>query len=183
MLKNLLPQSRQQLLKRTYLTRLAVVGLAVVMLLELLLLAALLPAYLAAHMHQGMHEHAISKAEQQINEGGGAVARGFLEETAALLARAHATQKHPSSTELIDVLGIGSVAGIVVTDLALTIAGTGGVQAVVSGEASTRTALVQYTEALEADPRVAEVVLPLRDLAASRQIPFAITVTFADLSL
>ena len=179
-MKNLLPAQRQRTLTQVYFGRLSVVALAFVITIEAVVLVVLLPSYLAAHMQQGAHEQALEEAERQISEGGGNVARTFLGETDILLSYAEATQHHPSTTDLITLMQINASPGIAIEDFSLRTQNTGLMQATISGEAVTRTALVQYTEVLESDPRIAEVILPLRDLAASQNITFTISVYFTE---
>lgn len=175
---NLLPEQQQKILIHAYLGRVAVVALSFVIAIEVIAIIALLPSYLMANMQQSIHIQSLEAAQRQVVEEGGDAAHAYLEETSRLLSYAEATTNFPHLTEQIALLQTDTFAGIRFGELSITVEDMSHIVARVQGEASTRTALVEYTAALEADPRIREVVLPLRDLAANQHIPFTITVSF-----
>lgn len=178
---NLLPVRQQKTLIHAYLGRVGVVALAFVIAIEVVGIIMLLPSYLMVHMQQSTHKQTLVAAEREVTEGGGNTAQAYLEQTAQLQSYAEATTKYPRVTEQIALLRTDTALGIRFGELSLTVEDTNRVVARVQGEAATRTALVDYTAALEADPHIHEVVLPLRDLAANQHIPFTITVEFEPL--
>ena len=177
-MKNLLPEQRKRSLIHAYVGRVGVVSLVFMIALLVISIVALLPSYLVAHMQQNTFEKTLAEAERQVAEGGGDVAQAFLEETGQLLVYAEATAQYPRATERMSLLQSDTTPGIRFDDLSVRVQDSGHVIANVQGEALTRTALVAYKDALERNPNIREVTLPLRDLAANQNIPFTITVEF-----
>jgi hypothetical protein len=180
-MKNLLPEQRQHRFIHAYLGRVAVVASGFILAVEVIALVILLPTYLVAHLQQTAHKQALADAQRQISEGGGDTARAYLEQTSRLVTYAEAVFEYPRPTELVALLRTDAYAGIVIDDISLSVRAPNEVVGNVQGRAATRTALVNYSSALEEDPRITEAVVPLRDLATSQNIPFTLSVVFAEL--
>jgi hypothetical protein len=178
-MKNLLPERKQKEHRHRYYGRLGVTALVLVVVVELIALAALVPAFVTVQAQKFSTTAALDDVNARIEAGGGTEARTILTTTSALVKVAAATHEYPALSDVVDLIRPHEFRGIAVSEVSISVQSPTNVQANVSGRAETRTALVDYSSALENDPNIETVTLPLRDLAASQNIPFTLTLTFS----
>ena len=172
---NILPESGRAHVKREYLLRLASSALFLLALLFLLCAVMLVPSYLFATVakQQAITEEArIAATQKASNSGEAATLVSANTQAKALDALLSAPL---GSRYLSEILAVAP-ATISISHVSYA---QGEMSMAVSGEATTRDALLAFTKALKTIPGVVSADLPVGDLARDVKIPFNVTLTFS----
>lgn len=175
---NLLLKPDRTRVRREYLVRLATVTLFVLATIIALGAVLLIPSLVLSQAQLdsvSSHQDLLARSIE-IREGGAALTE-LNRATAALslLAKRDDAALH----ELVADIGSAAPAGVAVTRLVFDADTEGPGRLQVSGTANTRTALLTFSDALEASRRFAAVDLPVSNLARERDIEYILTVTLA----
>jgi Tfp pilus assembly protein PilN len=173
---DLLPQDRAQSVRRNYFLRLASLGALALAALAVLHGVLLIPAY--AYVSQDIRAKetrlsALSSSDLTPSETAASAQLGSLTTDATYLGRLSALPTMSGATSL--VLSVPHP-GIALNSFSLTPSSDGSsLVMTVAGVASTREALHDYVDALEAEPWVKTADLPISAYAADTNVSFTIT--------
>lgn len=177
-LTNLLPAERKKAIRRIYTLRLLTVFILMVAFIVICNGVLLLPSLIFQHQQNALQAVELERLSAVLAASGGSGASSratVLAQDTAYLSRLATTT---SATHVITALTTLPHQGISLTGISYTapIKGSEG-KVLLSGIATTRTALHSYIESLSAQSFIKNAELPISSYAKEKDIQFTVTVT------
>lgn len=175
----LLPEKEMRSLKREYRTRLLIFFLFFLSCSILIGILALVPAYYFSYSQEKESINRFSAIQKSRQEQGTTNLIKELSQDSDILKKLSRSKESVIWSQIISEITNHKATGITITSLALSkpINATSTIGIALQGKASTRDALIQFKNKLEADPSIVKVGLPVSDLAKSKDIMYSITIS------
>ncbi len=175
---NLIPTAYRQDLVREYWIRLGIVALFFVAGACLTGALFIMPSFFTVTLQERSLK--VERVAQEENAVGNANSlETVLAQSDQKIAILAAKYTSPALTDLMSSIIQKKPAGVILEGIRYERAQNKGETLVLSGTSATRDALVLFQEALRKEPRIANVQLPISDLASSANISFTLTATLA----
>lgn len=177
-LTNLLPAERKKALRRIYTLRLLTVSILMIAFIIICNGALLVPSLIFQHQQNALQSIELERLNTVLASSGGSGASSrsvMLAQDSTYLSRLATTT---SATQVITALTTLPHQGISLTGISYTAPAKGGEgKVLLSGVATTRTALHGYIELLSAQTFIKNAELPISSYAKEKDIQFTVTVT------
>ncbi|HEY4511725.1 MAG TPA: hypothetical protein VJH55_02700 [Candidatus Paceibacterota bacterium] len=171
---NLLPEDKKVILKNDYLLRFSIVAVLLACLVIVIGIVLLLPSYLLLHATELALEDELRLKQNTESSKEYEKLRGLIKNANADLATLTPTEV--TVRELIELVVNKKGPAISIAHITATRKTDRAVTMLVGGVAKTREDLVAFTRVLEADRAFEKVVLPVSNLAKSKDIVFTLSV-------
>lgn len=180
-MRNLLPERNRRMVRHEYYMRLGVVALLLLVGTLIVGTASLLPAHFASQEKLNAIEMQAAFVEQSLAQRDEVASTGVVRMVNIELAALVAQQKRVRTETLLRTALAGKPAGISISSFRFK-EGTEGGEIEIEGQAEDRDALLAFRRALEGEPNVLSVKLPISNLAQTNDINFSLTIELKDTS-
>ena len=173
---NLIPTSARRRIRTEYWVRVLSVWALTLAAALAIVATLLLPPYVLVTSQEAAYADSAADVAAAVEAGDAAEAA--LADANAQARRVITSAEQPRFSDLFAIIEAAAPNSVVIDSVAFSRSSEGMIEPIrVQGVAATRQALATFRDALDAQPRVTGVELPISNLASDRDLTFSLTVT------